>query len=178
MPRKSLESRTDEKLRYAQIHLEELQQCPRWDPAQPFVTAHEEAILYQVISARDAFLQEINAAYGLGLSLDEVRLDTVRKALQQQKKTSPAFDEIYRLSYRRPKKRWSWLGMTLEIRDHGAHRARPPREYFEGGPEHGTIRYRSPRYRRKIKEDIPTFLGSAIAKMDDLIRRLRRTLPP
>lgn len=170
----NLESRTGEKLEYARQLFEQLRRLPRWDPNDPLVRALEESVLYHVIGARDAFLQEINGAYALGLGMDKVSVETLKTGLNGR---SRAFDEIARLSRRYPKKRWSWLAMALEIRDHGTHRGRPPRVYFEGGPNHGTVRYISPRYRRKITQSIPDMLADAIAKMDALIQRLRRTLP-
>ena len=171
--REPLESRTGEKLEYARIHLDELKREGSWDHGRHWVRAHEESVLDQVVGAKDAFLQEINAAYGAGLQMHQVHEDRLLHRLGAGK--SPELDEIMRVSD--PANDWTWLALTLEIRNHGTHRARPPVVYYEGGAHSGTVRYRNPRDGTELNQTIPEFLETAIDEMEALINRLRPTLP-
>lgn len=171
--REPLEPRTGEKIEYARIHLDELKREGSWDHGNHWVRAHEESVLAQVVGAKDAFLQEINVAYGSPLQMYQVTEDRLLDKLGSRK--SSALDEIVRL--RDPANGWSWLALTVEVRNHGMHRARPSVVYYEGGEHSGTVRYLNPRDGKELNQTIPEFLETAIKEMEQLVQRLRPTLP-
>jgi hypothetical protein len=65
---KSLQARTDAKLRYAKIHLDELAALPIRNGGD-FDRAHQESFLFHLFGARDAFLAELNHYYAIAVHL-------------------------------------------------------------------------------------------------------------
>ena len=59
---KPLRVRVDSKLRFAEIHLEELRELEAKTPlgGSDFDRAHQESFLFHLFSAKDAFLIELN----------------------------------------------------------------------------------------------------------------------
>lgn len=171
--RENLESRTDAKLEYARIHLEELRGLSDWNPSSPFVRAHEESLLFHAVGAKDAFLQEINGAYGLGIAMNQVSERRLRGALGKAGKTCKALSEIQSLLAQGT----SWLAVAVELRNQGTHRAAVSRLFHVGGEEDGQVYYRDPRDGSAIKQNVPGYLESVIADVKALIARLRPTLP-
>ena len=88
--------RTEGKLRYAKVHLDELIVCPRDSPYDDFQRAHCESFLFHLIGARDSFLQEINIAHGLGLKEGEVKFAVLYDRLREGNIESPAFNMLKR----------------------------------------------------------------------------------
>ena len=139
-----------------------------------FARSHESC-LFHIIGAKDAFLQEINAAYKFGLDLHEVRERTLEESLKAIGQTSPALNEIQKLL----KDDASWLAIARELRDHGTHRANIPHSFIlstSEGPQ--PPHFRNPKDGTEITQNIPDFLALSIAQMRELITRLRATLPP
>jgi len=135
------QSRTDAKLRYAALHLEELQAHGRKGSGDDFERSHQEAFLYQLFGVRDAFLQEINLYYSCGLSLHEVRLNRLRKSLRERGKDSPELEAITEIE----NDRGSWLNVAKEMRDHSTHRRSIPRVFHVGGDDDGKVALQDPR---------------------------------
>lgn len=171
--RENLESRTNAKLEYARIHLQELGSQRTWNPSSPFVRAHEESCLFHAVGAKDAFLQEINGAYGLGLAMNQVGERRFGDALAKAGKTSNALTEIQNLLAQST----SWLAVAVELRNQGTHRAAVSRLFHVGGEEDGLVYYHDPRDDSTIKQNVPDYLKSVIDQMEALIVRLRGTLP-
>ena len=59
--------RTDAKLRYAKLILDELSNDPERGRGQDFERAHQEAFLFQLAGVVDAFLQELNVRHVLAI---------------------------------------------------------------------------------------------------------------
>ena len=82
-----LQERSDAKLRYARVHLEELksQDLPSGDD---FDRAHQESFLFHLLGVRDAFLAELNYYFQAGLAPDALSLGRIQDALKQRNVTS------------------------------------------------------------------------------------------
>ena len=112
--------RTEQKIRYAQIHLEELSTYPNATSNDEWENAHQESCFFHLAGAVEALLHEINDGYSLGLGLTKVTWKTVSDKLRQSNQSSPALDHLTQLR----KDPTSWLALLFEWRNHGAHRLR------------------------------------------------------
>lgn len=112
--------RTEEKLSFADVHLDELRSYKHTTSNDCWERAHQESVLFHLAGAVDAILHEINVGYSLGLDLAGVHWRTVRKNFLSSSKNSPAFDHLQTLR----KDTHSWLTLLFELRNHGTHRGR------------------------------------------------------
>jgi hypothetical protein len=78
---KSLQARTDAKLRYAKIHLDELAALPIRN-GDDFDRAHQESFLFHLFGVRDAFLAELNHYYRCGLPQHDLTVGKLRNVLK------------------------------------------------------------------------------------------------
>lgn len=110
-------SRTDEKLRYAEIHLEELKAKGIYN-GDDFSIAHLESFLFQLLGAKDAFLIELYKYYGCPLPTDGISNRKLRDALRKQnKKDSDERSELYSLENNKE----GWLSKAKKMRDDSTH---------------------------------------------------------
>jgi Family of unknown function (DUF6586) len=112
--------RTDQKLRYAGVHLEELSTYPHATSNDEWENAHQESSFFHLAGAVEALLHEINNGYSLGVGLTKVTWKTVADRLSQSNQSSPAFDHLTQLR----NDATSWLALLFEWRNHGTHRQR------------------------------------------------------
>ena len=112
--------RTEEKLRYAEIHIDELSAYHHATSNDEWENAHQESCFAHLAGAVEAVLHEINDEYALNLALAKVTWKTVAEALKRSNQTSPAFDHLSQLR----KDGSSWLALLFEWRNHGTHRQR------------------------------------------------------
>ena len=84
----NLVKRTDAKLRYARLHLDELRIYSDDGGGGDWEKAHEESVLFHLVGAKDAFLQEINSMHRLGLDLMKVNEKSLTKSLKQSEGNS------------------------------------------------------------------------------------------
>lgn len=115
-----LQHRTEQKLRYAEIHLEELSTYPNVTSNDEWENAHQESSFFHLAGAIEALLHEINDGYSLGLALSEVTWKKIAAQLRQSNQSSPAFEHLMQLR----SDTTSWLALLFEWRNHGAHRRR------------------------------------------------------
>lgn len=177
------QSRTDSKLRFARVHLEEITSRHELGSGDDFERAHEESFLFHLVGAKDAFLQEINVAYKLELPFHKVKEHELRKVLKAKALESLALDEIERLEEKLEVDKAGWLAIAIELRNHGTHRSNIPRIL------HGSTRKEkvcenkakvfliNPLTEQPIETDIPVLLQEYLANMEDLIQEQRPTLP-
>ena len=76
-------SRTDRKLRFAQVHLEELK-VKGISNGDDFDRAHQESFVYHLLGAKEAFLIELNAYYRTELKDQEISMGNLKKALEKK----------------------------------------------------------------------------------------------
>ena len=112
--------RTEEKLRYAKVHLVELSTYPNATSNDEWENAHQESCFFHLAGSVEALLHEVNDEYSLGLSLTQVTWTTVQDKLRKSNHSSPAFDYLMQLRHDAT----SWVALLFEWRNHGAHRRR------------------------------------------------------
>jgi uncharacterized protein DUF6586 len=114
------QDRTEQKLQYAKIHVEELSTYPNATSNDEWGNAHQESCFYHLAGAIDALLHEINDGYSLGLALTEVKWRKIAERLKQFNQSSPAFDHLKQLRDNKA----SWLAWLFKWRNYGTHRQR------------------------------------------------------
>jgi len=159
--------RTDAKLRYAGVHLDELQMIRRG--GSDFDAAHEESFMFHLFGVRDALLQEINIFHSCGLPIDKITLQRLQKALSDANTSSPALDALSALE----KDPNSWLKSLGEMRHHSTHRRNVPRLYHLGGENDGKVFLTDTGRGDIIEEDFVTLFDKWFRKMKKLVEDLR-----
>jgi hypothetical protein len=173
---KSLQARTDAKLRYAKIHLDELAALAVRS-GDDFDRAHQESFLFHLFGARDAFLAELNHYYACGLPQDHLSVGKLRESLQGRGLKSPELAELYKLE----QTDGSWFQYTKDLRDHSTHVQGVPRAFFlhvgvEVDPEVGReVWLKNPRTQRLIERDFVDQFREWHVEMNVLILRLRES---
>jgi hypothetical protein len=167
----AFEEQTTEKLSFAEFYLNERLKLGNSGEMQE--RAHEETVLAHLVGAKDSFLQEINEAYRLGLRVNQVSEEKLRRRLREAEKKSPALDQIEKLE----KEENSWLGLVIEFRHQGMHRGGIKRGFFKGGSKDGSVEFLDPYTHEPMGLGIQQFLKDAFEKMTALILHLRETLP-
>ena len=132
-----LPSRTEQKLKYAQVHIQELQNYASATSNDTWENAHQESVFYHLAGVIDCIYQDINRGHDLGLEIDEVNRNNVRRKLTESEVVSEAFNFIEELRNCEE----SWLNVLLEWRNHGAHRARVSKIVLSEGEN----KFRDPR---------------------------------
>jgi hypothetical protein len=163
--------RTDAKLRYAEAILRDLRQRAGQD-GDDFQRAREEAFLFHLHGARDAFLHEVNEHHGCGLAPNEVKLWSLEKALRARGRTSQQLTEIGRLESQPTHA----LHRLKEWRDASTHRGGVPRAFFVGGPEDGQRRFQDPTTGKPTGQHLLDDFETMLADMRVAISRFRADL--
>ena len=163
--------RADAKLRYAEVHLEELRELEAKAPlgGSEFDRAHQESFLFHLFGAKDAFLIELNVYYGGGLPDTNLAIGKLQEALKAQDRYSPELAELYTLEDDEE----SWLSHAKGIRDHSAHVSGAPRAFHHGGEHHQKVFLRNPDTGRQNEEHFVLEYGRWLSNMKALLERLR-----
>ena len=165
----AVQSRTDSKLEYARIQLDEMV-AHGITKGGPFIRSHEEAFLFHLIGVRDAFLQELNEYYGCELLLRKVTADRLRKATKAKSGTCSELDQLDAVD---------WLPTAEELRNHGTHRHHISRNFkvLVGSAGKGAkkVHLYHPVTEEEITEDEESLFKGWLSKMDALIKRLRES---
>ena len=163
--------RTNAKLRYTRVHLEELQSYQRKGSGDDFERSHQESFLFHLFGARDAFLQELNLYYDCGLELHEVRPDTLKKKLSNMKIECSELKTLTEYE-NNPE---CWLHAAKEMRNHSTHRRSVPRKFHVGGEYDGKIFLKNPRSGKLIEKDYADIFEEWCLEMETLLNDLRKT---
>jgi hypothetical protein len=110
--------RTNQKIKYAKIHLDELKQYEKATSNDDWERAHQESFLFHLIGAVDNILHEINFGYSLKYGTDEVSWNPIRDKLNRFNVISPAFQYLDNLK----KDKNNWLDLLYAMRNHCTHR--------------------------------------------------------
>jgi len=167
----SLIDRTDSKIRYALVHLNELKTYQNRGSGDDFERSHHESYLFHLYGVRDAFLQEINLYYDIKLSLKKVTMSNLSNQLKKDRKVCPELEKINKLEGNQN----SWLGITKEMRHHLTHRYHINRHAHEGGQDDGRVELVNPRSREKSNQDVLEDFEEWQQEMEKLIATLRET---
>ena len=170
MADKSLKARTDAKLRYARIHLEEIKTQPP-GRGHDFERSHQEAFLAHLFGAYAALLQELNIDLGCDLASEKVTLGNMHQALKNQGRTSPQLVELYKLEIDSA----SWFGRAKRMRDYITHIRGIPLVFYKnmGGKEDGPTSFLDPKTLEELSGDTTDVLASWLSEMESLVHHVR-----
>ena len=169
MARKGLTSRTDAKIRYAQLHLKELKECEIPGRGHDFERAHQEAFFAQLFGAYAALFQELNEDLRCGLKPEGLTLGKMRDAMKARGCKSPKLTELFNLE----QDNTTWLSHAKSMRDHVSHIAAIPLVFYAGGEDNGLTAFKHPKTLIEIPGDCFENLESWLREMESLIARMR-----
>ena len=167
---KSYKDRTNAKLLYARVHLDELQKYEGKVSNDNFERAHQESFLFHLYGVRDAFLQELNLKYVFGLEPDKVNMT---KLLKKAGKMKIKCFELERIKFLEEDPE-SWLSYVQELRHYQMHRNTIIRHFNIGGENHKKVFYIHPKTGEKVTKDIFECFEDWYLKMGKLITELRK----
>jgi len=160
--------RTHAKLRYAKIILDEIKVIGILNGGD-FDKAHQEAFLFHLAGAREAFLAELNFYYDAGLSADSISIGKLRKAIMDKGASSPEVAELYR----KENEVGHWLYFVKNMRDISTHMLGVPRHYHLGGPNHQKVFLTKPNSTANIEVHFIEAFEEWLSNMESLLERMR-----
>jgi len=163
--------RTDAKIRYAEAMLRDLQERPGAE-GDDFQRAREEAFVFHLHGAIDAFLHEINDHHGCGLAANQVTLFGLEHWFVGSGGISPVLQEIRRMLVDDQ----TALGRVRVWRHEATHRGGTPRTFYKGGAEDGQRRLKDPTTGDPSGKSMLEEFAEAASEMRTTIRRLRAML--
>ena len=137
---KNFQDRTDAKLRYAEIHLNELKNIEPLG-GDDFDRAHQESFLFHLLGALDAFLFELNECYNLNFDPNKVSFQYFARQLKVLKVKIAEFDSISALYGDNT----SWLYHAKAMRNYSTHVSNLSRSFHIGGPNHQKVWLKHPK---------------------------------
>jgi len=166
--------RTEAKLKYATIHLEELRLRRALDPSQggDFERAHQEAFLFHLLGVRDALFQEINIFYDCGLEMNEVTKKALSDALRVKSEPSPAFEAITELESDES----SWIEIARRMRNQLTHQKNVS-QHFTSDERKEVIHLKDPLTEKWIEQDYMDLFSNWWTAMRDLVTQLQEKMP-
>jgi hypothetical protein len=165
----NLRSRTDSKLRYAEIHALELEER-RHRNGDDFDRAHQESFLFHFSGSIDGFLAEINCYYRCNLAAGGISPGSLRNAIRAKRgENAPELAELHRIE----KLQGSWLHHAKAMRDHATHRSGVPRVINLGGEKDGEVWLRNPESGEVIERDYPAVFREWLVEASEVITRWR-----
>jgi hypothetical protein len=167
----AVSNRTHDKLRFARAVLDDLKERPG-NLADDFQRARQEAFLFHLFGAGDAFLHEVNEHYRCGLAPDKVTLRELEAKLQSNGLSSPQLAEIRKME----KDKALTLGRLKEWRDNSTHRSGVPINYNFGGKLHGKLDFHDPATGNPTGRHVTDDFEVMLAEVTALIDRWRRSL--
>ncbi len=168
--------RTDAKLRYARVHLEELRMkrlLARVVDGDDWEKAHQESFLFHLFGVRDAFLQEINSSHNAGLSMRNVTKHALIEKLESMGVSSAALSALVKLE----KDDKSWLSIAGRFRHRFTHQDDVARQYVIDGANGDPVFLKDPQTGRLIETDFVRLFGEWLEKMQAFVKETRDKLP-
>jgi hypothetical protein len=162
--------RTDAKLEYAKLTLQELCAYERRGSGDNFERAHHEAFLFHLLGAEDALLQELNVQYGCALPLKDVNRAKLSKIVGTLGYKNAALDELDALH----RNDASWLSEAKSYRNHSTHRQHIARAFFVGGDNERMVRFRVPESGQEMGTDVLDAFADWAKSMGQLVEKGRR----
>lgn len=169
MAHEGLTGRTDAKIRYARLHLQELKDCQIPGRGHDFERAHQEAFLTQLFGAYAALFLELNEDLGCGLRPEGVSLGNMRKVMNAKGAVSPKLTALYTLE-QDPN---IWLSQAKAMRDHVTHVGGIPLVYYLGGENDEMTAFKHPKTLVEIPGDYFDNLEKWLSEMESLIVSMR-----
>jgi hypothetical protein len=165
----NLQTRTEAKLRYADVQLVEIEKLPGLT-ADDFERSHQEGFLFHLKGAFEAFLAEINCYYSCGLKADGISPGKLREKIKDRTGSNAAeLVELRRLETLDGE----WLAHAEAMRDHSTHQGGVPRVIYRGGELDGQTHLRNPITGAVIEKNYPIVFREWLVEAEQLILRLR-----
>jgi hypothetical protein len=169
MANEALRARTDAKLRYARLHLQELKTSTTAERGHDFERAHQEAFFAQLFGAYAAMLQELNDNLGCALTPTDVSLGKMRKTMMATGDVCPKLTELYTLE----RDETTWFAQAKTMRDHVSHVAGIPLVFYAGGDNDGLTAFKHPKNFTEIPGDYICHLQEWCNQMEMLVEHFR-----
>jgi hypothetical protein len=163
----TLRARTEQRLRFAQLHLAELTSAHS-GTGDDFERAHLEAVLAQLFGAFDALLLELNVALRCGRSENDISLGKLRTSLLAQHRSSQILSHIYTTLIDRD----SWLA-KLQVLRHAAIHRRISLTFHLGGPKHRKVSFKHPESLEELPHHAEEIMPQWVSLMRNLIDHAR-----
>ena len=158
-------ARTEQKISYARLILDELEPHPSRHSGDSFERSHLEAFFFHFYGAVDAFLQEINVQYACGLDIAIVSRRTLKAKLASLRIRSKEFDEVNTIEGTAD----SYLALAKEMRHFVTHRGGLPMAHYFNGPTNLV----HPVTRNEFAVDTIGLLRSWLHQLETLFHGLR-----
>jgi len=167
--------RTDAKLQYAAVHLDELQQRRRLARADgsPWERAHQESFLFHLLGTRDALLQEINIFHSCGLPMKQVAIGSISQRLVRSGVVSKALRTLMRMEGLRS----SWLSVAKRLRHRSTHQKGIPHQFVMDSKRDDPVYLRDPGTGELIEVDFIELFAQWHEKATKLVENLRSKMP-
>ena len=167
--------RTEAKLKYAAIHLDELRrrrvlygsQIGDWE------RAHQESFLFHLLGVRDALLQEINLFHACGLKMRNVSIGRISQRLVKSGSVSAALRILMKLEGMRS----TWLSIAKRLRNTSTHQKNVPRQLIVDGANDDPQFFRDPLTGKWIETNCIDLFAQWHGKAIKLIKNLRGKMP-
>jgi hypothetical protein len=166
----NLRSKSDAKLRYAEIHLDELKSLNSINGSD-FERAHQESFLFHLLGAKDAFLGELNAYYGSSLGEKDLTIGKLCSELKKEGKKSQELVELYNIE----KDENGWYFHAKKMRDHSMHVSSVSRHYHLGGKADKEVWLSNPETGQIIERHFIEEFSDWNINMKILLERLRKS---
>jgi len=166
---KHTQYRTESKLLYARIHLDELKNNTEKWRASNFSRAHIESFIFHLFGARDALLQEMNIYYDCKLDIKNVTDEKLEKHFKKSRIQCHELQELVTLE----RDNGSWLYIAKDMRNHITHRDCVTFGFFAGGKEDRQVHLHRPKSQASLDEDYLETFEKWYNNMCQLIDTLR-----
>jgi len=168
--------RTDAKLRYAGVHLEELRMkrlLARDVDGDDWEKAHQESFLFHLFGVRDALLQEVNLFHNAGLLMQNVRKHDLVERLESMEIPSAALSALVKLEGDET----SWLSIAGRFRHRFTHQDDVGRQYVIDGANNDPVFLRDPHTGDLIETDFVELFSGWLEKMQALVKEMHGKMP-
>ena len=165
----ALQARTNAKLRYAKVHLDELAGLPMYSGTD-FDRAHQESFLFHLFGTRDVFLMELHHYYGLA-PIEKLTPGNLHNALNLKGIKSNELSAIFTLDQDDN----SWYKLVKDMRDQSMHNQGLSHAFFMGGQDDGKVKLKNPTTGVLIDGHFIDEFQDAFEKMRNLIDTLRKS---
>lgn len=109
--------RTEQKLKYAEITLSELENYQNKYKNDDWERAHQENFFYHLVGSIESILLKINEGYSLQMELSKITWGSIGGKLTEKGIVSPAFTYLSDSKEKIP-----WMKLLYAWRNHGTHR--------------------------------------------------------
>ena len=163
-------ARTNTKIRFAKLHVQEMRECTLPGQGHDFERAHLEAFLAQLLGAYASLFQELNEDLGCGLQPESVTLGKLRSVMKSKGPVDQKLTELYQLE----QDATTWLSHAKAMRDHTTHISGIPLVFRAGGDDDGETSFKHPKTMAEVRGFYVDNLEQWASEMEALVERMRK----